>query len=161
LEINSNYKDDYNIGDGIIIDMEKMRTRVRQLVYRARKDYFTLNNVVLVVALVFCASWVWASVTTMTRNWELEKKLEARQLHFAKLKLEIANMELEQEYYRTEEYQELVARAKQGKMLEGETMVVLPENSRAAREKYARAEVAMVQDLSNFEAWMSFLFPRS
>ena len=110
---------------------------------------------------MFCVSWVWASVTTMSRNWELERKLEARQLHLAKLKLEIANMELEQEYYLTSEYQELMARAKQGKMLEGETMVSLPENSRAAKEKYARAEVAVVEEQSNFETWMSFLFPRS
>jgi len=126
-----------------------------------KKDYLTLNNMVLVVALVFCASWAWASVSTMSRNWELEKKLEARQLHLAKLKLEIKNMELEQEYYRTEEYQELMARAKQGKMLEGETMVVLPENSKAAKEKYTRAELAVAVEQSNFEIWMSFLFPRN
>jgi len=117
--------------------------------------------VVLVVALVFCASWVWASVTTMSRNWELEKKLEARKLQLAKLELEIAKMELEQEYYRTEEYQELMARAKQGKMLEGETMVVLPDNSRAAKEKYTQAAAAAVEEQSNFEIWMSFLFPRN
>ena len=144
-----------------MIKMSDIRTKIRQFIYRTRKDYLTLNNVVLVVALVFCASWVWASVTTMSRNWELEKKLEARQLQLAKLELEIAKMELEQEYYRTEEYQELMARAKQGKMLEGETMVVLPDNSRAAKEKYAQAEVATVEEQSNFEIWMSFLFPRN
>ena len=141
--------------------MSDIRTKIRQFIYRTRKDYLTLNNVVLVVALVFCASWVWASVTTMSRNWELEKKLEARKLQLAKLELEIAKMELEQEYYRTEEYQELMARAKQGKMLEGETMVVLPDNSRAAKEKYTQAAAAAVEEQSNFEIWMSFLFPRN
>jgi len=126
-----------------------------------RRDYLTLNNVVLVVALMLCASWAWSSVTTMSRNWELEKKLEARQLYLAKLKLEITNMELEQEYYRTEEYQELVARAKLGKMLPGETMVILPKNSRAAKEKYMRTEVMVTEEQSNFEIWMSFLFPQN
>jgi hypothetical protein len=96
----------------------------------------------------------------MSRNWELEQKLEARQLYLAKLKLQIANLELEQEYYQTAEYQELMARAKQGKMLEGETMVVLPENSKAAREKYVKSEVMAAAELSNFEIWMSFLFPK-
>ena len=142
-----------------MIRMSKIRTRIRQFNYRARRDWFTVNNVVLVVALVLCASWAWASVTTMTRNWELERKLEARQLAQAKMELEIATMELEQEYYQTEEYQELAARAKQGLMLPGETMVVLPENSREAREKYALPEVVAEEEQGNFEVWMSFLFP--
>jgi len=120
----------------------------------------TLNNVVLVVGLVLCASWVWACMTTVSRNWELEQKLETRRLYQTKLQLEIANMELTREYYRTTEYQELMARAKQGKMLPGETMVVLPKNSQAAKEKYALGEVATVEERSNFEAWMGFLFPR-
>ena len=140
--------------------MNRLRTRIRQLVYHLRKDYFTLDNVVLAVALVFCVSWAWASVTTMTRNWELERKLEARQLYMAKLKLEIANMELEQEYYKTAEYQELVAREKQGLMVEGETMVLLPENSSGAKEKYAQPAVTVVPEQSNFEIWMGFLFPK-
>jgi hypothetical protein len=141
--------------------MDRLRTRIRQFIYRTKKDYLTLNNVVLVGALVFGMSWVWASVTTMSRNWELEKKMEARQLHLAKLELEIANMELEQEYYRTAEYQELMARAKQGKMLPGETMVILPKNSKVAKEKYDLAEATTVEEQSNFEIWMSFLFPRN
>ena len=108
---------------------------------------------------MLCVSWAWSAVSTMTRNWELEQKLEARQLYAQKLTLEIANMELEQEYYRTEEYQELMARSKQGKMLPGETMMVLPENSRMAREKYAQNEIAVVEEMSNFETWLGFLFP--
>jgi len=140
--------------------MNRLRTKLRQLIYRLRKDYLTLNNMVLVVALMLCASWAWSAVSTMTRNWELEQKLEARQLYAQKLTLEIANMELEQEYYRTEEYQELMARSKQDKMLPGETMVVLPENSRVAREKYARDEIAVTEEMSNFETWLGFLFPR-
>jgi len=138
-----------------------MKRRIRQFIYRLRKDYLTLNNVVLLVALMLCASWVWASVSTMSRNWELEKKLEARQLHLAKLKLEIANAELLREYYRTEEYQELMAREKHGKKLEGETMVILPKNSKGAREKYAVTDATVTKEPSNFEVWMSFLFPKS
>ena len=145
----------------IIKDMQKLKTRLRQFIYRIKKDYLTLNNVVLVVALVMCASWVWASINTMSRNWELEKKLEARQLHLAKLKLEIANAELLREYYRTEEYQELIAREKHGKMLPGETMVVLPKNSKSAKEKYATAGTTTVKEPTNFETWMGFLFPKN
>jgi hypothetical protein len=141
--------------------MNRLRNKLRQLIYRLKKNYLTLNNVILTVALVLCVSWVWASITTMSRNWELEKRLEARQLHLTRLRLEIANMELEQEYYKTEEYQELMARARQGKMLEGETMVIMPDNTKAAREKYIRTDTVVLEEQSNFAAWMSFLFPRN
>ncbi len=141
--------------------MRKIRDRVRQFWYRLRKDFLTLNNVVLVVALVLCGSWVWASVTTMTRNWELERKLQARELERVKLGLEIEKMELEQEWYRTEEFLELQGRSKLGKMLPGETMVVLPENSRAAVEKWNTSGDAAPAEVSNFDSWMGFLFPKS
>lgn len=139
--------------------MDRLRTKIRQTIFRLKKDYLTLNNVILAVALILCASWAWSSITTMTRNWELEQKLEARQLNLEIIKLEIATLQLEQEYYLTDEYQELMARAKQGKMLEGETMVILPANSAAAKEKYAETEVAMLEEKSNFENWIEFLFP--
>ena len=136
-----------------------MRTKLRQTIYRIKKNYLTLDNIILVVALVLCASWAWASITTMSRNWELEQKLAAKQLAKSKLELEIETMELEQEYYLSAEYQELMARAKHGKMLDGETMVILPKNSSAAKEKYTtETTVATVQD-SNFQSWLKFLFP--
>jgi hypothetical protein len=73
----------------------------------------------------------------------------------------VEKLKLEQKYYLTVEYQELMARAKQGKMLEGETMVILPENSKIAKEKYAQAEVTSVEEGSNFESWLNFLFPQT
>ena len=141
--------------------MDKLKTKLRQASYRLKKVYLTLDNVVLTVALILCASWVWASIATMSRNWELEQKLEAKQLELAKLKLEVEKLALEKEYYLTAEYQELMARAKHNKMLEGETMVLLPQNSKAAKEKYAVASTEVITEESNFDSWMNFLFPRT
>ena len=135
--------------------------KLRQTIYRLKKDYLTLNNVILAVALVLCASWVWASVTTMSRNWELEQRLEEKHLSLEKMKLEIAKLELEQEDYLTSEYQELTARAKQGKMLGGETMVVLPENSDTAKQKHTQTLTLSTKQESNFESWLNFLFPEN
>ena len=75
-----------------------MRTRVRQVIYRIKKDYLTLNNVILAIALILCASWAWSSITTMSRNWELEQKLEAKHLERQKLSLEVEKLKLEQRY---------------------------------------------------------------
>jgi cell division protein FtsL len=138
--------------------VNRLKTKIRRLVYRVKKDYLTLSNMLLVVALVFCASWAWGSITAMSRNWELEQKVSERRLEQRRLELEVENLILEQEYYKTEEYQELVARSKQGKMLEGETMVILPENSEGAINKYDRKESADLEKKSNFEQWMVFLF---
>ena len=134
--------------------MEKIETKIRQIVYKAKKDYFTLNNVTLFIALVFCASWVWASITTMSRNWELEQKLQEKTLQGEKLKLEVASLELTQEYYKTSEYQELMARAKLNKMAEGEKMVILPNNSDKAKNKYAeqKTEVKKQKSTSGISA---------
>jgi cell division protein FtsL len=138
--------------------MNKIKMKIRQLVYRAKKDYFTLGNILLVVALVVCAGWAWASITTMSRNWELEQQLGERRLARAKLELEVQNLKLEQQYYLTAEYQELMARAKGGKVLEGETMVILPENSSSAVNKYADLDGVEPEEKSNFEQWVQFLF---
>ena len=94
----------------------------------------------------------------MARNWELEEKLKSRQLEAAKLKLEVETLELEQEYYQTDEYKELMARVKSNKMQPGETMVVLPKNSEAVINKYANTQTEMKQERSNFAEWLDFLF---
>lgn len=94
----------------------------------------------------------------MSRNWELEQKIVERRLERERLQLEVDNLILEQQYYETTEYQELIARSKQGKMLEGETMVILPANSEEAIKKYERSDSAGAGEKSNFDQWMEFLF---
>jgi len=68
-------------------------------------------------------------------------------------------MELENAYYRSDEYAELSARAKLNKQLDGENLVYLPENSETAKNKYKTddSETA-ASEPSNFSGWMSFLF---
>ena len=46
------------------------------------------------------------------------------------------------------------------KKLEGESMVVMPENSNEARNKYKTEAVEIKEtERSNFEKWMMYLFP--
>ena len=63
-----------------------------------------------------------------------------------------------QQYYLTAEYQELTARAKQGKILDGETMVILPDNSESAKNKYSEESSSTQNNESNFSQWLRFLF---
>lgn len=101
----------------------------------------------------------------MTRNWELTEKLTAEKKELELVSVEVEAAELENEYYRSNEYQELMARKYMDKQLPGEKMVVMPENSEEAKRKH---EVIMVdesgeevteKEYSNVEKWMNFLFP--
>lgn len=140
--------------------MENFKTRLRRLYFRIKHDYLSFDNIVFVVAITACFFWTYSSLSATSRNWELSQKLAARKRELALLELEIETMELENAYYRSAEYQELSARAKQNKLLEGEHLVYLPENSKAARSKYGQVstEVASTSEPSNVSQWMSFLF---
>ena len=95
----------------------------------------------------------------MSINWELSQKIATKSRELERLDLEVKTIELENIYYASEEYQELSARAKQNKLLEGEHLVYLPENSEAARTKYDKITSAdPIAEPSNFSQWMSFLF---
>jgi cell division protein FtsB len=138
--------------------LEKVKTWFRRLRYYTKKDILTFNNIVFAIALVLCLVWTYGAINSMSRNWILEEKLKNRQLEATKLKLEVETLKLEQEYYQTDEYKELMARTKSNKMMPGETMVILPKNTEAALNKYSNTKTEMSIPRSNFSQWLDFLF---
>lgn len=142
--------------------MTELRTKARRFQYWLKHDLLVFDNVILLIALVFCLIWTWGSITSMTRNWGLAQELMSRQREKALLELEVETLELENEYYLSDEYQELAARRYQGKMLPGETMVYLPTNSDTAKNKHhdTAGTIGSIAEnkYSNFEQWMMFLF---
>lgn len=140
--------------------MNGIKTKLRQLSYKLRHDFFSAENVILLVAVVLCLVWTYQSVVAMSRNWELSERLTAERKTLELLNIEVEAMELENEYYKTEEYQELAARKYLDKKLSGENMVVLPQNSEAAVNKYKVViDENKEEKYSNFEKWMRYLFP--
>lgn len=142
--------------------MTELKTRARRFQYWLKHDLLVFDNVVLIIALIFCLMWTWGSITSMTRNWTLAQEVMNRQREKALLELEVETLELENAYYLSEEYQELAARRYQNKKLPGETMVYLPANSAAAKAKDAgtseSSNAPAADKLSNFEQWVKFLF---
>ncbi|MBQ3452986.1 hypothetical protein IJG28_02190 [Candidatus Saccharibacteria bacterium] len=140
--------------------MNKFRTWWRMMKFKLRHDYLSVENVVLVLAVFLCLVWTYQSITAMSRNWALTEKLATEKKTLELLNVEVETAELENEYYRTEEYQELLARKYLNKQSSGEKMVVLPENSDAAKNKHAvKVERKTEKTRSNFEKWMMYLFP--
>ncbi|MBQ3430522.1 hypothetical protein IJG20_00210 [Candidatus Saccharibacteria bacterium] len=139
--------------------MQKLKTRLRRFYYRIKHDYFSFDNVVFFIAVILCLFWTYSSISAMSRNWELSQKITTKRRELELLHLEIETIELENDYYRSAEYQELSARAKEDKKLEGENLVYLPENSETAKNKYKSSpENETAAEPSNFSQWMSFLF---
>ncbi len=142
--------------------MNEFQTKFRRFQYWLKHNLLVFDNVILFIALGLCLIWTWGTISSMSRNWSLAQELTNKQREKALLELEVETLELENEFYLSEEYQELAARKYQGKMLPGETMIYLPANSEYAKNKHAEIEESASElesdTRSNFEQWMQFLF---
>ena len=137
-----------------------VKDSVRRAKFRLKHDFFTVENIVLMLAITMCLVWTYQSIAAMSRNWELSEKLTTEKKTLELLNVEVAMAELENEYYATEEYQGMLARKYLDKKTPGENMVVLPENTVEAKTKHQDVVVEKTQkEYSNFEKWMMYLFP--
>lgn len=142
--------------------MGKLATKFRKTVYWLKHDLFVFDNVVIIVATGFCLAWTWGSIAAMSRNWSLSQEVLERQREKSLLELEVETLELENEYYLSNEYQELAARKYQNKKLPGETMIYLPANSATAKTKHQttteEVDGGETDERTNFQQWIAFLF---
>ena len=138
--------------------MYKLKGSLRKFIYRTQHEFFSMGNIIEIIALVICLWFAFGTINAMSRNWQLKQKLQERKVEQARLQSEVEKLKLEQQYYQTEEYRELLARSKGNKMAEGETMVVLPRNSQDAIEKHLEDKTFTANEKSNFEKWLDLLF---
>jgi len=139
------------------------KINIRKLYYLARHRYFTMNNVVIAIALVIGASWAWASVGAMQRNYTLQKEVDAKKRNQQLVQLETESLAYEQKYYQSAEYQELALREHLGLGDPGEKVLILPPNTQVAKnadqtlsKKSSGGTTA--RSTSNFQQWANFLF---
>ena len=143
-----------------MLSINGIRSGARRLNYKLKHDYFTVENVFLAGAILLCMVLTYQSITAMSRNWSLSERLRAEKKELELLTIETEASALENEYYKSEEYQELLARRNLDKQFPGEKMVVMPENSEEAKNKYKTISAeAKDKEYSNFEKWMMYLFP--
>lgn len=143
-----------------MISMSEIRNRLRRLKFKVTHDFFDISNVVLIIAIVLCLTWTYQSIMAMSKNQELTERLAREKKELELLTLEVEAGELENEYFKSDEYQELVARKSLDKQQPGENMVVMPNNSEYAINKHQNVvSVVEEKELSNPQKWMKFLFP--
>lgn len=142
--------------------MNGIKTKFRRLNYKLKHDYLTVENVILGLAIILCLVLTYQSITAMSRNWELTERLATEKKSLELISVEVETAELENEYLKTNEYQELLARKYLDKKMLGENMVIMPENSEGAKNKHMESETSVNQEekeYSNFDKWMMYLFP--
>ncbi len=135
------------------------KINIRRIIYRLRHDYFTLNNLVVVAALMVAAGWAWGSIGYMQRNYSLQRELDASKRELQLVELQVQNLEFEKKYHQTEEFQELAARDRLGLAMPGESVLILPPNTvqEESGDAGSGASLAPVAP-SNVRQWVNFLF---
>jgi cell division protein FtsL len=134
---------------------------IRKLSYHIRHRYLTMNNIVITIALAIGAGWAWGSIGMMQRNYALHKEVDSKARQEKLVELETENLQYEQKYYQSSEYQELAVREHLGLANPGEKVLILPPNSLEAKNADAvvsRKVTQNVQPPTNFQQWMNFLF---
>ncbi|MEI6850886.1 MAG: hypothetical protein WCK26_02890 [Candidatus Saccharibacteria bacterium] len=137
------------------------KINIRRIYYRFKKDYFTLNNAVILVAFIIAGNWVWGSLIVMQKNYTLQKELDDKSRQLIVAQLDNENAKLEQRFYKTDEYKELAVRKYLTLATPGESLLILPQNSEAVKEadKASLTTASIkVEPISNFGQWMNFLF---
>ncbi len=119
----------------------------------------TINNAVLVAAGLIVLASIWSTVGTLQRNFRLQQKVDLLTQEIEVAKLEAETLELQQQYLKSPEYLELMARAKLGKALPGEKVIILPASPKS-KPSTAATTLLRPAEKSNFEKWMQFFFGR-
>ena len=97
----------------------------------------------------------------MNLNYQLQKKLDIKTRQARILELESANLEYEQKYYQSQEYQELAIREKLDLAYPGEKALILGDYSpwvEAKERELAQTSNPVEVEPGNFRKWMNFLF---
>ena len=123
------------------------------------KPHLTLNNGVLFIALLITANWAWGTVEALQSNFLLQEQVDNLIQQNNYYALQNQTLQLQQNYYKTNEYLELAARTWLGKANPGEKVLILPPNTVSDQAPTSSKPTSTpLAKRSNFEQWMYFLF---
>lgn len=140
---------------------ERLEAKYRRLKAKILQEVLAPERLILFSVPVLLVLFLFGSITSLTKNWSLRQEINEREKELAYLSLQVEHDELENQYYASEEYQELAARHLQNKKLPGETLVYLPKNTETTKLKHRNAtseELSLKNEKSNLDQWLSFLF---
>ena len=145
--------------------LEKIKTYQDHPVAKELRDIRALGLIAFGIIVLLVS---WSGVRVIETNYRLQQQIARLQEQNKLTKLENQNRQLQNEYYRTDQYLELQARKNFGKAAPGETLVLVPEHVALSRTADLNpddtdppqkiADKPFYQ--KNFEAWLDFFFHR-
>lgn len=111
----------------------------------------------------------WSGVKAIDTNYRLQKQISRLDQQVAVAELSNKNLQLQNEYFKTNQYLELSARQNFGLALPGEKELIIPktvalahttnvQNAEEAQAAQTKAKQPLYQ--RNFQAWMNFFLHR-
>lgn len=125
---------------------------------RKTRSQLTLNNGVLLAALLIAATWVWSTVQAIQHNFTLQQQIDALEQQIAVEELQNKTLQLQKSYYNSDQYLELSARERMNLAQPGEKLLMLPPNTVKSQPSSVAPGEQTVSERSNFAQWMYFLF---
>ncbi len=122
------------------------------------KEYYTLDNIVLLAAILMASGFIWSTMGALQNNFVLQNQVDVLHSEVEASKLEADNLSLENTYFASSEYLELQARQQFGKAAPGEHMLILPANTVSDTASTQANKAKITVSSSNFQAWLSFFF---
>jgi|SRR6266702_866457 len=126
--------------------------------FKKIRSHLTLNNGVLLVALLITVSWVWGTVQAIQQNFELQQQVDSIDQQISYQELENQTLQFENQYYSSNEYLELSAREHLNKANPGEKLLILPPTTVSDKTTTDQTTVTPISKRSNFQQWLYFLF---
>lgn len=143
----------------------KRKTYESYIVYL--EQFRDVRAIGLLIFLIIVLLISWSGVKAIQTNYDLQKQVSGLQQESQVQELENKNLQLQNEYYNTNQYLELTARQDFGLAAPGETELLVPKSvamryvvtlpSPLDTTKAASQESNYER---NFQAWMDFLFHR-
>jgi cell division protein FtsB len=143
------------------INIQDYQQQLSDLADRFRDIRFT--GQVVFIGIVLLISW--SGIKTIQTNYQLQKQISTLRQQNAVHSLENSNLQLQNQYYKTDQYLELSARRNFGLGKPGETELLVPQS---VAFTYA-PDISIQQTTttkqssehsSNFQAWVNFFLNR-
>ncbi|HWT55866.1 MAG TPA: septum formation initiator family protein [Candidatus Microsaccharimonas sp.] len=135
----------------------------QQFIVRMRDPKFAGMMLFLVVVLLIS----WSGVKSIQSNYELQKQIAALEQQNDLQKLRNTNLDLENQYYNTNSYQDLQARLNLGLAAPGEKEILVPKDVALSYtvdlpkpEVTTRPKDKQSGSQRNFESWVNFFLHR-
>jgi cell division protein FtsB len=144
----------------------KIQSYISRITYSSLQDIRTAGLLVFGVIAILVT---WSGVGAIETNYNLQKQITQLEQQNELSSLQNNNLQLQNQYYNTNEYLELQARELLAKGLPGEKLILVPQNVALANnvnipndnKLTTNQPLSKPKYQSNFEAWMNFFLRRN